>query len=116
MYCQRITQDGRRINNTGDQSTEYFCAHATKLRAYNIWLSDITDRSLELLSGMQSIESLLFYDCPKITDSGVRSLAAAPRLKSIDLQENPNVTPAALSDFDRSVQVNFHPPTPAGGD
>ncbi len=114
MYCLRKVENDKRVQKTGDRSTEYLAEHASKLRSYRIWMSDITDRSLELLARMPALESLLLYGCNHITDDGVRCLAALPKLEAIDLQENAGLTEAAVTAFDRSVQINFHPPNADG--
>ena len=90
---------------------EYLAEHATKLSSYSIWISDVTDRSLELLARMPAIESLLVYGCDRITDVGVRCFAALPRLEAIDQQENAHLPQAAVTAFDGSVRINFHPST-----
>ena len=114
MYCRRKGPDGKLAYTTGDRSTAYLAEGATNLRSYNIWGSTITDSSLELLAGMPALESLLYYDCNGITDNGIRSLAALPKLNHIDLQCNANLTQTVLTAFDRSVRTNFQPPAHDG--
>ena len=113
MYCRQKGPDGKFVWTTGDRSTEYLSEHATKLRRYHIWASNITDRSLKLLAGRSTIESLLFYRCDRITDAGIRGLAALSRLDAIDLQVNAKLTRAALTAFDRSVRINYQQSTAA---
>ena len=60
MYCR----------DTTDAATEHI-AGLTKLKTYYAGQTKITDRSLEILSRMPSLESLEFWNCGGITNAGV---------------------------------------------
>jgi hypothetical protein len=94
MYCK----------DTTDRSTEHIAG--LKLKTYQTWSTGITDRSLEILSRMPSLERLLFADCQRLTDAGLSHLARLPRLRRVDLDGLPNVTPDAAALFPANVQVN----------
>jgi hypothetical protein len=65
----------------------------------------ITDRSLAILSGMPSLESLEFWNCAGITDAGVALLAALPALREISLDGCRQVTVQALAAFPARVRA-----------
>ncbi len=98
MYCHRVT----------DQAI-HSIERLPNLRELSIWSGSITDASCESIRRMHSIEKLLFYR-RDITDSGIRLLATLPHLKSIDLQENLNVSRESLKAFRPDVRVNYQPP------
>ena len=53
-----------------------------RLRYYYAGLTQITDRSLEMLGGMVTLEQVEFYECKGVTDAGLaisRASAAAAR-------------------------------------
>jgi F-box/leucine-rich repeat protein 14 len=72
MYCR----------DTGDRATEHI-ARLTKLKLYYAGASQITDRSLEILAGMPSLERIELSSCAHVTDAGIGKLAALPRLKEL---------------------------------
>src|SRR5260370_3660239 len=80
MYCR----------DTGDAATEHIRELAIKY--YYAGLTQITDRSLEILGGMESLEQVEFYECMKITDAGLPFLARLPRLREVHLDSLPGVT------------------------
>ncbi|MDQ6830175.1 MAG: hypothetical protein M3081_15065, partial [Gemmatimonadota bacterium] len=85
-------------------------AHITglsKLTAYRAWTSRITDRSLELLARMSSLERLYFENCSGITDAGLGALAALPRLREIGLDLLRNVTAEGAGVFPARVHVSY---------
>ena len=67
MYCRETT----------DLATEQISN--LRLKQYYAGLTQITDRSLEILSRMVSLEKIELYECKGITDIGVRTLAGLPR-------------------------------------
>ena len=73
MYCR----------DTGDAATGHLSG-LPNLRTYYAGMTQITDRSLEILGGMESLENLEFWQCRAITDAGVAHLAALPRLQVAD--------------------------------
>jgi hypothetical protein len=96
MYCR----------DTGDLATEHI-AGLSKLKSYYAGASQITDRSLEILARMHSLERLEFWQCRGITNAGVRHLANLPNLREISLNGLPGVTGEALAFFPAQVSVNF---------
>jgi hypothetical protein len=96
MYCR----------DTTDVATSHIVG-MSKLKKYHAGYTLITDRSLEMLSGMESLEELSFEGCKYITDEGVTFLTALPRLREISIGGCPKVTRAALSAFTGQVRVNY---------
>ena len=96
MYCR----------DTGDAATERI-AGLSKLKTYYAGATRITDRSLEILGRMSSLESIQFYDCAGITNAGVTLLASLPRLREITVEGSPNVTRDGMSVFPGAVRVNY---------
>jgi hypothetical protein len=96
MYCR----------DTGDAATEHL-AGLTRLRTYYAGSTRITDRSLEILSRLDSLETVEFWACAGITDAGVALLAALPKLKELRLHGLPGVTPAILDRLPRRIQVKY---------
>jgi hypothetical protein len=96
MYCKATT----------DIATGHIAGLNT-LKSYRAWSTRITDRSLEILGRMTSIERLLFYDCIGVTDGGLAFLAGLPRLREVNLASLPNITPEGLEVFPVNVRVNI---------
>jgi hypothetical protein len=67
-----------------------------------------SERLLEILGGMPTLERLLFYKCA-ITDNGLAHVAGLPNLQHLDLESLENVTEAALSLFPASVRLKYEP-------
>jgi hypothetical protein len=80
MYCRE----------TGDRATEHISG--LRLRSYYAGLTKITDRSLELLSRMTSLERINLHHCQGISDRGVRALAALPALRELTIEGSRTVT------------------------
>ena len=70
MYCR----------DTTDAATEHITG-LTKLSYYFNSYTTITDRTPELLSGMDSLERITFDACHGLTNAGVARLARLPRLR-----------------------------------
>ncbi|MFO1498259.1 MAG: hypothetical protein U1G07_07700 [Verrucomicrobiota bacterium] len=96
MYCR----------DTTDAATEHL-ASLTRLKSYYAGLTQITDRSLELLSQIASLEEIEFYECSSITDAGLVFLAGLPRLRKVELAGLPNVTLAGTKVFPARVEVRY---------
>jgi len=94
MYCR----------DTTDVATEHV-AGLTRLKTYYAGQTKITDRSLEILSRMRSIESLEFWNCAGITNAGVRLLSALPALREISVDGCRQVTGDALAAFPAHVRA-----------
>ena len=95
MYCRE----------TGDRATEHISG--LRLRSYYAGLTKITDRSLELLARMTSLERINLHHCKGITDKGVRALAALPALRELQIEGSRTVTRGALAAFAPSVRVRY---------
>jgi hypothetical protein len=62
MYCR----------DTGDTASERI-ADLSRLKTYYAGKTKITDRSMEILGRMPSLEKIEFWECAGITDTGVAS-------------------------------------------
>jgi hypothetical protein len=95
MYCRE----------SGDEATAHIAG--LTIRYYYAGLTQITDRSLEILGGMASLEQVEFYECKGITDAGLPFLAALPRLREVALEGLPGVTFGATRIFPAGVRVKY---------
>jgi hypothetical protein len=95
MYCR----------DTTDAAT----AHVANLRLkhYYAGLTQITDRSLEILGRMPSLEQIELFECNGITDAGLVFLAPLPQLREIHLDSLPGVTLAGTRVFPAHVRVKY---------
>jgi hypothetical protein len=93
MYCRETT----------DRATGHVAG--LKLKYYYAGLTKITDRSLEILGTMDSLEQADFYECQGLTDAGLRHLARLPNLKEVHLDGLPNVTLEGTRVFPARVKV-----------
>lgn len=96
MYCR----------DTGDGAT----AHIAKLPALKRYFASynlITDRTPELLSGMDTLEQVTFSACSRLTNAGVARLARLPRLRELDLGGMPRVTREVAALFPPGVRVSY---------
>ena len=96
MYCR----------DTGDAATEHI-GGLPKLRTYYAGMTQITDRSLEILGRMEAFENLEFWQCMAITDAGVAHLAALPRLQRIEIHNSPKVSRNLTQFFREGVRVRW---------
>ena len=95
MYCR----------DTTDVATEHIAQ--LQLKTYYAGLTRITDRSLEILGRMPSLERLEFWEIAAITDAGVAALVELPRLREITIEGSPRVSRAAVARFPPAVRVNY---------
>jgi Leucine Rich repeat len=96
MYCRGTT----------DVATEHIQA-LPNLKKYHAGYTQITDRTLEMLSSMDSLEELSFEGCKSITDAGLTALASLPRLRELSIGGCPRVTRASISAFPNNIRVNY---------
>jgi hypothetical protein len=96
MYCR----------DTGDAATEHL-ADLRKLRTYYAGMTQITDRSLEILGRMESLEQLEFWQCTAITDAGVAQLARLPQLRRIEVHNCPRVSQNIGQLFHEPARVRY---------
>ena len=97
MYCR----------DTTDAATEHL-KNLSHLESYS-GMTTITDRSLEMLSRLTTLERLEFWEVARITDAGVKALAALPRLREITIGGSPRVTRAGVAQFAPQVRVSYEP-------
>ena len=96
MYCR----------DTTDVATEHIQA-LPNLRKYHAGYTRITDRSLEMLSRMSSLEEASFEGCKWISDDGLTVLATLPRLRELSIGGSPRVTRTGISAFPNNIRVNY---------
>ena len=98
MYCR----------DTGDTATSHMVG-MPKLRKYHAGHTLITDKSLELLSRIMSLEELSFEGCKFITEAGIPFLTTLPNLREISIGGCPRVMRSGVKGFARDVRVNYDP-------
>jgi hypothetical protein len=96
MYCR----------DTTDVATQHLQG-LSNLKKYHAGYTMITDRSLEMLGQMSSLEELSFEGCKWITDVGIPLLTALPSLREISIGGCPKVTRSAMSGFASKVRINY---------
>jgi len=97
MYCRETT----------DKATEQI-TRLGRLSYYFNSYTTITDRTPELLSGMEALERITFDACHQLTDVGVGRLARLPLLRELRVSAR-GITPAVAASFPPRVRV-FHEP------
>ncbi|MEK7833308.1 MAG: hypothetical protein AAB401_19620 [Acidobacteriota bacterium] len=95
MYCRE----------TGDEATEHI-ANLPGLKKYFASYTKMTDRSLEILSRISSLEHIEFYGCANVTNAGVTALAKLPRLRELHVS-GPQITRECMAAFPAGVRVEF---------
>jgi len=93
MYCRETT----------DEATRHVAG--LRLTYYYAGLTRITDRSLEILGRMTSLEQVELYECKGVTDAGLPFLASLPRLREVALDSLPGVTLEGTRVFPAGVRV-----------
>jgi len=90
-------------------STDLATGHIAplKLNYYYAGLTQITDRSLEILGRMSSLEQVDLYECKGVTDAGLAFLASLPRLREVHLDGLPGVTLQGTSVFPEHIRVSY---------
>jgi hypothetical protein len=95
MYCR----------DTTDAATEHVAD--LRLKYYYAGLTQITDRSLQVLGAMSSLEQVDLYECNGVTDAGLVFLANLPRLREVNLDSLPGVTLEGTRVFPDRVRVRY---------
>jgi hypothetical protein len=95
MYCRETT----------DAATEHVAG--LRLTFYYAGLTQITDRSLEILGRMPSMEQIELYECNGVTDAGLVFLAGLPHLREVHLDSLPGVTLEGTRVFPARVRVRY---------
>ncbi|HKE58860.1 MAG TPA: hypothetical protein VKB46_19245 [Pyrinomonadaceae bacterium] len=96
MYCR----------DTGDVATGHLSG-LPNVKKYHAGYTLMTDRSLEMLGRMTSLEELSFEGCKWITDAGIPHLTTLPRLREISIGGCPKVSRAGVRGFSANVAVNY---------
>jgi len=95
MYCR----------DTGDAATAHVAG--LRLKTYYAGSTKITDRSLQILSRMPTLERVLLHHCQGITDAGIRAIAALPELGELAVDGCRNVTRGGLGGLSPRVRVQY---------
>jgi hypothetical protein len=95
MYCRETT----------DAATEHIAR--LPLRYYYAGLTRITDRSLEVLGRMPTLEQIELYECNGVTDAGLVFIALLPRLREVHLDSLPGVTFEGTRILPARVRVKY---------
>jgi hypothetical protein len=95
MYCRETT----------DAATEHIVG--LPLKYYYAGLTLITDRSLEVLGQVSSLEQVDLYECQGVTDRGLVFLAPLPRLREVSLDSLPGVTLEGTRVLPPRVRVKY---------
>jgi hypothetical protein len=109
VHVGRCTQLVRLTCMYCRETTDAATGHITRLPLtyYYAGLTKITDRSLELLGRISSLEQVEFYECNGITDAGLPFLATLPRLREVALEGSPGITLAGTRVFQAHVHVRY---------
>jgi len=91
--------------DTGDAATGHIAS--LRLKTYYAGSTQITDRSLDRLAAMPTLERVLLHSCQRITDAGVRNLGRLPRLRELAVEGCRNVTRAGVGGFAPGVRVSY---------
>ena len=95
MYCR----------DTTDAATKHIAG--LQIKYYYAGLTLITDRGLEILGGMSSLEQVELYQCNGVTDAGLVFLAGLPRLREVHLDGLRGVTLEGTRVFPGRVRVKY---------
>jgi hypothetical protein len=95
MYCRE----------TGDEATGFIAG--LPLRTYYAGTTKITDRSLEILARMPTLEEIELWECAGVTNAGVARLAALPNLRKVSLDGLRGVTGSIRTSFPAPIRVNY---------
>ena len=96
MYCRETT----------DRATEQITRLG--IRSYFASYTRITDRTPELLSGMESLEEVTFDSCAGLTNRGVVALARLPKLRKVAVSGMAGVTRDVTAAFGPQVSARYH--------
>lgn len=96
MYCRETT----------DAATEQITGLRELQRYFNSYTT-ITDRTPELLSGMDSLERITFAACHNLTNAGVARLARLPKLR--ELRVSGHGLTAAVAESFSGVTAHYTP-------
>jgi hypothetical protein len=97
MYCR----------NTGDAATEHLVG-LPRLRNYFASYTQITNRTPELLSTIDSLERITLSNCAGVTDLGLARLARLPQLRELRVS-GLKISGAITKAFRPGVRVFYSP-------
>jgi F-box and leucine-rich repeat protein 14 len=93
-------------DNITDKGLEHL-ANLTSLERLNLWgCYNITDKDLEHLTNLTSLERINLLCCYNITDKGIEHLANLTSLKELDLAGCENITDKGLEQLEKLRRVN----------
>ena len=92
--------------DTGDAATE-FIGGLKRLRTYYAGKTQITDRSLEILGRMASLEEIELWQCAGVSDTGIGHLAGLLSLRELKLDGLPGVSRAVVDRFPPRARVRY---------
>ena len=69
----------------------------------------ITDRTPEILGGIESLEEITLDTCAGLTNRGIAALARLPGLRRLSASGMPHVTPEIATAFGPGVRVDIRP-------
>lgn len=95
MYCR----------DTTDAATERVAD--LRLKYSYAGLTQITDRSLDVLGHMPSLEQIDLFECPGVTNAGLASLARLPSLHTVVLEGVQGVTLEGTRVFPPHIRVRY---------
>ncbi len=98
MYCRE----------TGDVATSHITGLAN-LKKYFASYTRATDRTLQFLAGIPSLESIDLSAIPGMTNAGVAALTALPRLRFLRLSGMQHVDLERVRSFSPTVRVELSP-------
>ncbi len=105
--CERLTRlTCMYCSETTDLATEHI-ASLNNLTYYYAGLTLITDKSLEILGGMTSLEQIALYECNHVTDAGLVFLAGLPRLREVNFDSLPGITLEGTRVLPSRVRVKY---------
>jgi len=96
--------------NASGRMTDVATGHLaglTRLQTHYAGKTRITDKSLEILGRMASLERLEFWECAGLTNAGLAHLAGLPRLREVSIGGSPAVTRHGLAVFPAGVRVEY---------
>jgi hypothetical protein len=95
MYC-RVTSDAATEHIVRLSHLTYYFASYTR----------ISDRTPELLAGMDSLERITLDGCSGVTNAGLAHLTRLPRLRELRVS-GPQITSGIVSEFPSRVRVDY---------
>jgi hypothetical protein len=96
MYCRE----------TSDRATAHLRGLAHLRKYFVSYNNRITDRTPEILSGMDTLEAITFDTCAGLTNRGVAALARLPALRELRVSGMPRVTSEVVAAFPARVAVS----------